>query len=421
MRKIFGLFCLAVAFITAKLFDIDLAFMAMPFVMGDIIDTQDRREREDLSGVIDVLKLQDDDMKYLSFINFLPSIVKSFGKKVTAQKHEWLDDAARAESVNVATGADGAGWDTTNDITDLPMVTAECNKLRVGDVLLLDQDEVVVVKAVNTSAQTIDLISRGWGSTTAAVMAHNSAHTLKIIGNAQIENADPLDGNFTSQTECFNYCQIFEDVAEITGTVRRSKQASGKDTLDSQIIKKTKEMLRSLNRAIVEGIKHLDTGNKIATMGGLREYITNTSNVGGAVTVAKLYTAVISHVEAGLYPSAIHGSPTTIGDIEQLYQGAVRTKVADKKGGTEINVVVILGYEIELHVDKHVRSTEALILDYNRIGYGPLDGGVKGQSGAFASYPIWNKRNGKQLGTQVLGEYTLRVSNGGGTRMYGIS
>lgn len=409
----------AFAFIITKLFDIDLPAAVGMVIMGDIT-TGDRREREDLSSVIDILKLKDDDMKYLSFVNFLPSIAKAFGKKVTAQKHEWLDDEARAESISVQASGDGADWDTTNDITALPVATAEVTKLRVGDVLLLDQDEVVVVKAISVAGQTIDLYARGHGSTTAAVLAHDSAHTCYIIGNAQAENADPLDPDFTSQTARYNYAQIFEDVAQITGTVRRSKMANG-DELDFQVVKKLKEMLKSLNYALVEGIRNLDSTNKVATLGGLREFISNTSNVAGALSVANLYTAVISHVDAGLYPTAIHGSPTTIGDLEQLYSGYVRTKVADKKGGTEINTIVILGYEIELHVDKHVRSTEALILDYNRIGYGPLDGGVKGESGVFSVYNIYDKDNGKQKAKQVLGEYTMRVSNGGGTRMYGIS
>lgn len=419
MRKLFNFFCLVVVAIAAKLFDIEFMAAGLPFLMGDIT-TGDRREREDLSGVIDILKLKDDDMKYLSFVNFLPSIIKNFGRKVTAQKHEWLDDAARAESISVQASGDGADWDTDDDITALPVVTAEITKLRVGDVLLLDQDEVVVVSTIDVSGQTIGLYARGHGSTTAAVLAHDSAHTCYIIGNAQAENADPLSANFTSQTEAYNYCQIFEDVAQITGTLRRSKMANG-DELDFQIVKKIKELLRTLNYALVEGIKNLDATNKVATMGGLREFITSTSNVGGALTIAKLYTAVTAHVNAGLYPSAIHGSPEVIGDIEQLYQGAVRTKVEDQKGGTKISVVVILGYEIELHVDKHVRSTEGLILDYNRVGYGPLEGGSKGNSGEFSVYPIWDKVNGKQIAEQIVGEFTMRASNGGGTRMYGIS
>ena len=277
MRKLFSFFCLVVGITMAKLFDIEFMAAGLPFLMGDIT-TGDRREREDLSGVIDILKLKDDDMKYLSFVNFLPSIIKNFGRKVTAQKHEWLDDAARAESISVQASGDAADWDTIDDITALPVATAEITKLRVGDVLLLDQDEVVVVSTIDVSGQTIGLYARGHGSTTAAVLAHDSAHTCYIIGNAQAENADPLDANFTSQTEAYNYCQIFEDVAQITGTLRRSKMANG-DELDFQIVKKIKELLRTLNYALVEGIKNLDTTNKVATMGGLRGFITSTSRV----------------------------------------------------------------------------------------------------------------------------------------------
>jgi len=386
----------------------------------DPIIVNNVREREDLSEAIDILMLKDDDMKYLSFVRFLGTIAKVFGKKVTAQKHEWLDDAARAESISVQASGDGADWDTNNDITDLPVVTAECNKLRVGDMLLLDQDEVVIVAVVDTAAQTIDLIARGHGSTSADVLDHATAHTCYIIGNAQIEDGDPIDPNHTTQTAGYNYTQIFEDVAQISGTLRRSKAVGG-DHLDFQVVKKLKEQLKSLNYAISEGIRDVDTTNKISTMGGLREFITNTSNVAAALSKAKIYAAVVSHIDAGLYPSAIHASPDKIGDIEQLYEASIRTSPETSRFGTKIKTITVLGYDIELHPDKHVRAVEALILDYNRCAYGYLDGGTKGESGRFSTYPIPQKRNGKQISTQVLGEYTLRASNGGGTRMYAIS
>lgn len=376
------------------------------------------REREDLASVIDMLMLKDDDLKYFSFVRFLGSIAKVFGSKVSAQKHEWIEDSARAESISVQASGDGLNWDTTNDITDLPVVTAECNKLRVGDMLLLDQDEVVVVKAIDTGAQTIDLVARGHGSTTAAVLDHATAHTCQIIGNAQVEDADPLDPNYVAQTENYNYTQIFEDVAQISGTLRRSKTVGG-DHLDYQVVKKLKELLRLLNRCISEGIRNLDTTNKISTMGGLREFITSTSNVAGSITKAKIYAGVVAHIDAGLYPSAIHASPSVIGDIEQLYEASISTTPDTKGFGTKITTITVLGYTIELHPDKHVRSSEALLLDYNRIAFGYLEGGVKGQDGKFSVYDILE--NGKQVAKQVLGEYTLHVANGGGTRFYGIT
>ncbi len=380
----------------------------------------DVRFREDLSPVVDVLLLKDDDMKFLSLVNFLPKIADIFGKKVTAQKHEWLDDAARAEVFAAIASGGGADWDTVDDITALPVVTAEVKKLRIGDVLLLPAagDEVVVVSTIDVAGQTIGLYERGHGSTS-GVAQGTAALAIKIIGNAQIENGDPIGADFTTPTEAYNYTQIFEDVAEVTGTVRRSKAVQG-DYLDYSVIKKLKESIKSLNRAMWEGIRNLDATNKIGTLGGIRAYATSTSDVSGALTLALLYTALIVHIDAGLFPSAIHGSATTIGKIEQLFTGNVRQRPSDRRANMSVAVVSMLGYEVELHMDRHARSAEFMIIDYNRVAYGPLDGGEY-ESGNFAAYPILNKRNGKQVATQVLGEFTMRCSNGGSTRAYGIT
>lgn len=387
-----------------------------------MLKTTDRREREDLSEAIDILKLKDDDMKYLSFVNFLPTILKVFGKKVTAQKHEWLDDLARYDSFAAIASAGGADWDTNNDITALPVVTAEITKLRVGDVLLLPDagGEVVVISTIDVAGQTIGLYSRGWGSTAGAAQGV-AALTIKIIGNAQKEDSDPIDSDFTPQTANYNYTQIFESVASITGTLRRSRMATGKDELSYQEIKKLKECLKELNYTLLEGIMDLDATNHVATMKGLREFAGTTSNFAGAVTVAKLYTAISAHIAAGFYPSAIHGSALAIGEIEQLYLGSIQSSVSDERHGIKVAKVAIMGYDVELHVDKHLRAAEMLILDYNRIGFGPLDGGAEGQSGEFAIYPLMDKRHGKQFASQILGEYTLQVANGAVTRCYGIS
>ena len=89
-----------------------------------------------------------------------------------------------------------------------------------------------------------------------------------------------------------------------------------------------------------------------------------------------------------------------------------------KKGGQSINVVAIMGHDVQLHVDRDMRSGEFLILDYNRVAYGPLEGG-KHEDGNFATYLI--EATGKKTKTQVLGQFTERVSNGGATKAYGIT
>lgn len=383
----------------------------------DGVLTTDIREREDLSDVVDTLLLNSDDMKFLSFVRQLGTIAQTFGQGVTAQKHEWFDDEARAISISLTATGDGDTWDTDDDITDLPCTTANCNKLRIGDLLLLPGgDEVVRVSVITTGSQTIGLTSRGWGSSTATVQGH-AAFTAEIIGNAQDENSDPIAANYQAPTEKYNYCQIFEDVASVSGTIRRSKCVAG-DIHDNTVVKKLKELLRSFNRAISEGIRH-KSGN-IATMGGIREFVSTTSNVGGVLTIAKLYTALIAHTDSGLFPHAIHADATTIGTIEQLMNANVRTDPNMQVAGQSVSTIKAMGFDVQLHVDRDSRTGEFLIMDYNRIAIGPLAGG-KYEDGNFAAYPLWDKRHGKQTATELLGEMTLRCSNGGATRAYGIT
>ena len=171
----------------------------------------DIRTPEDLSGVIDTLLLNDKDMRMLSFVNFLKS-----NAVVTNTKHEFIDDSARI----VETTA-GAAWNST-DLVDLDIASADITQIRVGDQLVTPANEMVVVKSVDTSANTVDVYARGHGSTSPATVLN--AGVLKIVGNAQIEDGDPIDSNAVSQSEVFNYTQIFDEVILLSGYNRRSRK-----------------------------------------------------------------------------------------------------------------------------------------------------------------------------------------------------
>lgn len=373
------------------------------------------REREDLSDIVDVLMLNADDMKMLSFVRQLPSISETFGQGVMAEKHEWFDDEARPMTFVAGLSGTGVLWDSASATTNLTINAAYTALLRVGDMFVLgDLLEVVRITAINVGANTVTVGVRGHGGTTGASQGE-VAFNMKYIGNAQDEDSDVMDSNFQAPTEAYNYCQTLEDVAGVSGTIRRSKMVAG-DVHDNSVIKKLKELLKQLNSALVEGIR--DKTGTVATMGGIREFLSTTSNVGGALTLAKFYTAVVAHIDSGLFPHAIHANATVIATIEQLFNTGVRTVPSEVKGGQSINVVAIMGHDVQLHVDRDMRSGEFLILDYNRIAYGPLEGGSH-EDGNFATYLI--EQSGKKTKTQVLGQYTCRVSNGGATKAYGIS
>lgn len=377
-----------------------------------MFNTNDIREREDMSQAVDILLAQDKDMRFCSFVNFL----KRPTKKVSAQKHEWMYVSARPVEITSGTSGSGLLWDSSSATTNLTINSSYTAKLREGDVLLLGNGlEVVIVKSVNVSANTIEVYERGHGSSSGAAQG-TTAFTIKIIGNAQIEDDDPISAYFQGMTEAYNYTQIFEDCADQSGTVRRSAVAGG-DTLDLAVAVKLKELLRQLNRAAIWGLKNLDTTNKIGTMGGVREFFSGTKNFGSANSIALLEAFVVQAIDAGCSPSAIHGSPTAISKISQLFVGNVSYKTSESKAGLSVATLNMSGLDIQLLPDRDVLSTELLLVDHDRVFLGPLEGA---ESGDWATYETYNK-NLKQWKKQVGGEFTLEVQSpaGAGLRGYG--
>jgi hypothetical protein len=379
-----------------------------------MFNTQSVRERESLSEQVDILLANDRDMKFLSFVNHL----RAPKSPIIAQKHEWLDISARPVEVTSGTSGTGVLWDSASATADLPINSFHTAKLREGDILLLgDGLEQVIVKSVDTAANTIDVYARGHGSTDGAAQGE-TAFTIKIIGNAQIEDDDPIDAYFQGFTAGYNYTQIFEDVADQSGTIRRSR-VSGGDTLDTAIMVKLKELMRQLNRACIYGVRNLDTTNKIGTMGGVREFFTTTKNINAALTLALLEATVVEAIDAGCNPTAIHASPEIISKISQLFVGNVRYQTTDRRAGLSVAVVNMSGLDIMLLPDRDVPSGEMLLVDHDRVFLGALNGN---ESGDWAVYETMNK-NLKQWEKQVGGEFTMEVRSpaGAGVRAYGIN
>lgn len=351
------------------------------------------RSAEDLALEIDVLMESEKDMSLLSFVNFLPR-----GLSVQNEKHEWLDDSMPPETFT-AQGTTGATWDSAVATASMPVVTAQIGKLKVGDVLELPSGEHTVVDAINVTGQTITLAKRGWGGTTAAAQG-TSVITIKIIGNAQIDGSDPQAETYYAPTAMYNYVQVFEDVLAVSGKIMRSKISRESERARQRGIK-LKRLISQLNFAILNGSrdKYLDR----TTFQGIRNASSSTYNVGGALTVAKVYAMVIQMVTAGGSPSAIHGSATGISRIEMLMAAYVTSGPAEFNAKLTVKKLSMLGMDIELHVDKHMLDTEFLVLDYGRLRIGTMDSDEA--KGAFAAYTI--TENGKQIKEQIAGYYTF--------------
>ncbi len=355
------------------------------------------RVGEDLKSEIDVLLGGEKDMRFLSLVNFIPQNFVA-----TAHKHEWQDDEIPATSITYARGGAGTDWDDVADTTALPVVTAQITKLRVGDVLkLATGGELVVVKTISVSGQTIDVWSRGHGASTATAQGAGTL-TAEIVGNIQIDGSDPASEHYQAPTARYNVVQILEDVLAVSGKVMRSKTSRESERARQRVLK-LKRLLKMLNRAMWEGYLEEDSTNGIYSFRGLREAAATTYNIGGALTVAHVYGAVEAMINAGGTPSAIHAHPTVLGRLERLMSTYVTSGPSEFNAKLTVKKISMHGLDIELHADRDCVNTEMWVLDYSRLAFGPMSS--DDASGEFQAVTI--TENLKQIKEQIAGYYTM--------------
>jgi len=325
--------------------------------------------------------------------------------KVTAQKHEWIEDSSRAETLScTASGAD-ADWDTVNDTTGLPVATAEIVKLRVGDVLRLPSGpEVVIVKSIDVASQAIDLIARGHGSTSGTAQG-TAAFTVMIIGHAAKEDQDAGYTDFQTPTEAYNYTQIFHDVAGETRTLKASETITSQDELDRQVAIKTIDLMKRLNKAMIYGYRDLDTSNLISTMNGIRQVGTIAISAGGDLTKALFNQLFRTMVANGA--SSNLGAILPLNQYDrlcQLFEPQVNAlKPDEKKAGFAPTVIITAVGPVKLYPDLHCLSTEIIGIDLNRANYGPL----QSKNGSESFYAVDATTPGSRVLKKALwGEYT---------------
>jgi len=215
-----------------------------------------------------------------------------FGQRATPLTTDEFKVLARTYTTpSVATGTSGSGllWDSTSATTNLPINSTQIDRITVGDVLLVD-NEVVVVKSVNRSTNTIDVYERGAGETDPA--AHGTAAvTAKIIGNAAIEGKVDVEAKAEQTAVYTNYCQLVEEAVNL----------SFEDTEQMRKIGRTEQVLKAeaidrarvkMARTAIFGVASAPSVSAPGMTRGLQQWLKLsggiTTNVGGAFTETAL-------------------------------------------------------------------------------------------------------------------------------------
>jgi hypothetical protein len=286
-------------------------------------------------------------------------------------------DAIRTQEFEIYSRTSTSQDGTLNGALDAVATTVDVGVnaskgLSNGDVIQIE-DEVMVVKKVDTSAGTVDVYSRGYAGTTAA--AHAAGEAFEVITRAIKDvDAEKVE-SFAENTIVYNnYTQtVFEPIA-------LTKSASvfdrkGFETSKEYIMLLAEAMKRvgaDLAKSAIKGYKAAggSAGGPSMTagllqqlqddVGGTREILI-TNAAGAAISEAILNTAMKSVLERG-QPTAMWVSPANKVVINAFNASKLQTQLSDTVAGIYVDTFIYDGYQIPVRVDSDMPDDKIAIV-----------------------------------------------------------
>lgn len=227
-----------------------------------------------LEDVHKMLKaVADRDTKFLSmFLNL--------NEMVTSNKFEWVDKTLVGfkDTLNVALTSS-----TTTVITVSSGTNAPKRYIDTLTLLLMD-DEVLLVNSTITVLTNSSqyCVTRAQQSTTAS--SHAANVPIVIIANPRVEGFSAGRDDSQKGVRQYNYTQIFQREAKLTGTSQHVKAVADEMQLTKQINDLTKELVKELQQTLLYGTRSANDATNYTDrkMGGLYYWSLN----GGTTTDA---------------------------------------------------------------------------------------------------------------------------------------
>ena len=202
--------------------------------------------------------------------------------------------------------------------------------------------ECAVVGTV--AANTVQLHTRGFGSTAAAAMQDGDG--LFIVGNVNEENGGARNVNSTKVTPQTNYTQIFKTTIALSNTEKEANLYGGKD-LPYQRAKKGTEHALDIERAFWWGQKFSDTGvqgHPRRSTGGVLEFINSgnsyVQNQGGPLTAPDLNTFLREGFTYGNDTKMVFAGGMVLQAINEIARGQILMKPVETTYGMKISTWV---------------------------------------------------------------------------------
>jgi len=286
------------------------------------------------------------------------------------------------------------------DATNFPV--ADASIFQDGHVILVDS-EYMVVKAADTSGDTITVYARNYGGTNAT---HLSTSAIEIVGMARLEGDDTDYGPVVDVTAPYNYTSIFQKALNVSGTQRVIDQyGKGSDELMYQTGKALPHLLRLVDKAIFHGIRAAGSASAPRSFGGLATFVTNNStNAGGTIVKADIdYVMEQVYIDGG-NPDLLICHPSVANDVRDLLDTSAYVRLDltnDLLGMAAIERVQTQYGSLSMVMDRFCPLSKAWILDSRKVGLYQLR--------PFAWHDI--AKAGDSDKSEVVGEFSLLVAN----------
>lgn len=272
-------------------------------------------------------------------------------------------------------GAVRSGWVDDTDITALPIDDALALIVNIGDILKVEDEYVVVKDVPNRGAgtATIDVFARGHGSTVGA--AHLAGVKILIVGNAQVEATNDVEGLSADTVKRTNYYSIVQEKIDVSYTYKNSEREDIDDeNLDYERKTVMNRALKKINRSVIYGMKEI--GSKVAprSAGGMEEFLNTATygaarvNAAGAFTEAKLQAILKEVFLRGGTPDTVLMSPKNKQIANGFNLGYLNTTRTERQAGSLVDTYLDQNGEVRFVVDMQMRDDVIFVLNVNKTG-----------------------------------------------------
>jgi hypothetical protein len=324
----------------------------------------------------------------------------SLSTPCVAVKHEWLEDELRSLDSAVATVGEFTG---TGAVTTSTVTAGQGVFFRAGDIIKIDS-ELMLINSIATDTLNILAGGRGYGGSTAA--AHLTLAPIRLLSNANVQDAPQGAARTTTKTGLFNFTQLYEDTIVVTSTAQAIKKWVEQNEMDAQLMRALKVAWIQWERTLLDGRKVAASSGVASAMDGILVRIaTNAYAKAGALLVEDfILQALEDSWKQGGEPDTIVLNSFNKRQANKFLDSQRMTTRVDRIAGSIIDTYTSDFGTADIVLDRNMPTDTVLILDRKRIGFGPL------RDHSLSAAPVETSTRTKKA-MQIIGQYTSETRN----------